>query len=1609
MDNSKIWQEELRYSCGIGVASVNVFTGRLLFEHNGIQMGDGNFETNINQIYNSHSHPILLGEINSPTNNFAPMSGRRWKQNVQQFLFRHITGEWYYIDANGMTHYFRSLGDGRFFDTSGLGLILDPTVHTVGTGHAAFRVRTITDESGNRMHFGAGIFGNETLAGYLARVDTIAGDNIVTKTYRMDTRASDLVSDSRNNHSLIHVEYDNPRMPFFIDGLLMVGARAESERLNFVYDNGNLVGTSLTIGIGAAARTKNRATFGYNTEGLLEWIIDAEDLSCIKVEYNGNRVSAVSTGVLCKSAEPVPNIQVPITGQVVAGDNVIVGGRKPTDINLDGAEYNIRIINRETFVYSERHTGVTNNSNVTLQYHHRGWDGEPVAVTELVASDTINTVSPNPDAGIRLDPATVISNSFDSTTIYNNPASGWETPILSVSRNGQSSHRDNVPLDELNQGRERRRKYRLTAWVRLPSELIGGAPVIIANFAYANGAHTAAAAPIDTFVRDDWQYIGGDFWLETEEVVGYTVHIMISQTQGVRVANMRAERAGSVMYIQGQDMAADIESLRRIALSNGTEIPLSTERFGSQTDFVTGADILRTLRSMESGSPFVVTLRDGRRRIGGVNSVEYEVGGVRYELRANGKLTAADGVAEYAQNLFVQSHIGESETVRALPVYSGEKLSIVRYGIRDGLVVSADMQVRASDGRALYVRDEYGVEREWMYDGWGNLEREEIRGGGAVMRKDWRWNTQDARLREHMTGETNALGNIVEYEVGVHRREREERNARGSMEKRLTIGDFGDRIEEEAIRVREGAGWNKSSLVEFGYEEGRVIGVRSRDGSGEERNSYELGYDERGRVSRVMDSGAELVTRQTVDGGTDRLAQVRERYANKRGHESNVWTWDRYNRLSETGGPRAVGSNNAMQESARIIRRDRSQINWTVLTGSSAAKVRRIDDHFGASVHEVQYDRADKGMVRYRESLVGDEGHFVEWSVPDALWDLPSGVGESDKRVDVRRRIDMELGEGERTAEVYDRDKILSPRLTHIVYRSETTSRVIAYEYDGLGRVTAKRAAGVEYRYGYIESGGVSRGVLGSLSIAVVGSVDVEGEEILAESYGYDADGNLTHINGEARYKYDGLGRLRSNSYDRAGNIVRIGGRELEYAGNRLVLVREGEREERISYDEAGKPVEYLGGEMEWRGRRLVRYKTGSGREVEYGYNAGGERVSKRVDGQERRYYLEGSKILGEKGADGQVEMVYEYDESGVSGIHSGGYYGVVRDGMGSVVALYGNTVFGGLVKVAEYRYNEAGEVMRVRAWSLSNGRELVGEIPAEHIAVRNPWRWKSQYYDIETQLYYISTPNGGRYYDPRLGRWISPDGWGERVSNAHESAYVAWGNNFVGAPSNQESYHCYLPIQPDIGKTLRMGWLQRRLAPVHNWWSGLPSWVRWTIGGVAIAGTIALAAVTFGASLKVKGSVLATGSSALVGKGTTTLAASHSLAFGTMATTWVSAVAGGGFSGFTRDGWCWDSASSGFALGAVGGTIMGAAGGKLGLGGNFALGAGINAGQQALHSGDINVGQMLIAGTFASVGSLIPTGVAGMGGMVVHRGGLLAGMGLNLIEELIHFGLGWR
>ena len=278
-------------------------------------------------------------------------------------------------------------------------------------------------------------------------------------------------------------------------------------------------------------------------------------------------------------------------------------------------------------------------------------------------------------------------------------------------------------------------------------------------------------------------------------------------------------------------------------------------------------------------------------------------------------------------------------------------------------------------------------------------------------------------------------------------------------------------------------------------------------------------------------------------------------------------------------------------------------------------------------------------------------------------------------------------------------------------------------------------------------------------------------------------------------------------------------------------------------------------------------------------------------------------------------------------------------------------------MKVAEYRYNEAGEVMRVRAWSLSNGRELVGEIPKSHIAVRNPWRWKGYYWDGESGLYCVTSGEGTRYYDPKVGRFISPASWEAMLANAHESAYVAWGNSFVGAPSNQESYHCYLPVVGEIGKAVRGNWFS-------NWWGGLSTGQRFGIGALVLGGSILLAVATGGMSLKFKGM-------AGVAKGSLIVAGSSTIGGLTQGS--ISALGaapgerGGAFAGGFVDG---SFSTLGLALGlASANPIAGLLwAGGLGFTGGF-LGSAI---EQRINSGEVCFERGVFAGGVSAVTNMV-------------------------------------
>ncbi len=264
-------------------------------------------------------------------------------------------------------------------------------------------------------------------------------------------------------------------------------------------------------------------------------------------------------------------------------------------------------------------------------------------------------------------------------------------------------------------------------------------------------------------------------------------------------------------------------------------------------------------------------------------------------------------------------------------------------------------------------------------------------------------------------------------------------------------------------------------------------------------------------------------------------------------------------------------------------------------------------------------------------------------------------------------------------------------------------------------------------------------------------------------SYKYDSMGNITEVleNGltAARYEYDTLGRLTREDnkafgktyrfvYDNKGNILvryeypfaSVATNELNFEEATEYKYRYEENSDRLAwhtegrfyYNSAGTPLVYCGKTLTWNyGRELAKFDN-----TTFEYNARGQRTGK--NDITYTYDSDGKLLIM-----GRI-MRFLYDHTGLFAFeYDGATYYYRKNAQNDVIALLDNT---GEV-VVQYKYDAWGnhKVLDV------NGNEITS---TSHIGHLNPFRYRSYFYDTETGLYYLKS----RYYDPKLGRFISPD-----------------------------------------------------------------------------------------------------------------------------------------------------------------------------------------------------------------------------------------------------------
>jgi RHS repeat-associated protein len=140
-----------------------------------------------------------------------------------------------------------------------------------------------------------------------------------------------------------------------------------------------------------------------------------------------------------------------------------------------------------------------------------------------------------------------------------------------------------------------------------------------------------------------------------------------------------------------------------------------------------------------------------------------------------------------------------------------------------------------------------------------------------------------------------------------------------------------------------------------------------------------------------------------------------------------------------------------------------------------------------------------------------------------------------------------------------------------------------------------------------------------------------------------------------------------------------------------------------------------------------------------FAYDPFGRRRSKAVGAASTQYLHDGYQVVAEYDASGALRRRFVYgpgvDEPLVMMAGAATYY-YHADGIGSVIALSNQSG----AKVESIGYDPFGN---------ANSASIVG----------NPYLFTGRTYDAETGLYYYRA----RYYDPRLGRFLSPDPIGHR------------------------------------------------------------------------------------------------------------------------------------------------------------------------------------------------------------------------------------------------------
>jgi RHS repeat-associated protein len=685
----------------------------------------------------------------------------------------------------------------------------------------------------------------------------------------------------------------------------------------------------------------------------------------------------------------------------------------------------------------------------------------------------------------------------------------------------------------------------------------------------------------------------------------------------------------------------------------------------------------------------------------------------------------------------------------------------VTYEYSRGKVVSESLAPAPADSFSQSPESCY--EKDFLYDSWGNVFGEKIYQGKSALIKRQRRDTL-GKLQEEKIEDSN--GNVYTHTKFLY-------DSQDNLQKILLGNKPMEEREYDAFhfpkKITDAAGAIKTIQSNYFYENAlgqkvmqrtiqgplgsqtiftydvfqRVISIEKKDSHEKLLFVEKIRYDVEGHISRIMYQ--DLVSQKTsetswVYGPMDHMEKLKENIGTPTECET-TFLYNTKDQLIEEKKGSSKGSIRYFYEASGFL----CKVSFLDATGK---KVKT----------ELECDRLGRIVKAFSDTVSVERTYN-----PMQLIDMET-ISYDKKSYTVKYEYDTQ------------------GRLISIALPDKSQVRYI-YSPHYLKQVQRINAKGQTYTHAYLSYETQGKVVQEELMHGQtrVSKYDLAGRkiesstDIFSEKMEYDLLGNLIsvqekgHIRTQQKtYSYDSLSQLLSEKgffshsylYDAMFHRLSKDGKKYSYESNHLCV---SSPEGTFSYDSSGNLMarKVLGKEtfFSYDGLNHLTEVKENEKKVTYIYDPFGRRVSKIVDAdnttKDISYIFVGDQEIGSfEGKELQDLYVLGQDGKPVGIEISGEMYVPYLDNQDNVIALFSMSSS----EICEiYHYSAFGEE------SISDRGESYSISPQHNL-----WRYKGGRTEEESGLIFFHN----RFYDPILGRWLTPDPLGP-IDGPNLYAYV--------------------------------------------------------------------------------------------------------------------------------------------------------------------------------------------------------------------------------------------